>query len=668
MIGRFTVALAALFLLPLASAPASPAPAAAAPAAASDPAAVFGARPSVEQISMSPSGNKIAYITPGRGQSTVLLTVDAAGGTEPKQALYADGKPERIKSCFWVSEERLVCTIVMMEQNGEEVYPFSRLLAIDADGRKQQMLSRPGRSDDAYVALSGGAVVDALPGQDGLVLMSRIYIPEERQGTNLNDSRQGLGVDRLDTRDGSTRAVEQPRKDAIDFISDGRGEVRIMGTLGTGASGYSRSTINYYYRKKGSRDWQPLSIVDINRNSGFDPYAVDPVLDVAYGLKRTNGRAALYSVALDGSMKETLIFAHPEVDVDDLIRIGRSRRVVGASYATEKRQGVYIDPALQALGRSLSKAIPGLPLIQFVDSSMDENKLLIRAGSDTDPGRYYIYDKSAKRLAEIMVARPELEGATLAQVRPVTYKASDGTDVPAYLTLPPGSSGKGLPAIVMPHGGPGARDEWGFDWFAQYFAARGYAVLQPNYRGSSGYGDAWFKRNGYQSWRSAVGDVNDAGRWLVSQGIADPSKLAIVGWSYGGYAALQANVLDPDLFHAVVAVAPVADLGMFKQGWTGWSNYKIMSDLIGSGPHLTEGSPALNAGRFKAPVLMFHGDRDFNVPIRQSRTMADRLKDAGKRGELVVYQNLDHYLEDGEARADMLRRSDAFLRASLGIQ
>jgi dipeptidyl aminopeptidase/acylaminoacyl peptidase len=664
MIGRFCIALAALALLPVASVPA----AAPATPAASDAASLYGARPGVEQISMSPSGNKIAYISPGPGQSTILLTVDAGGGTQPKQALYADGKPERIRSCFWVSEDRLVCQIVMMIQNGEEVFPFYRMLAINADGSKQQLLSRPDRADDAWVSLSGGSVIDALPGEDGSVLMTRAYVPEERQGTNLNDSRKGFGVDRIDTRNGSSRVVEQPRKDAIGYITDGRGEVRIMGTLGTGASGYARTNINYYYRKKGSRDWQPLSVVAVNGNTGFDPYAVDPNLDVVYGLKRANGRAALYSVALDGSGKETMIYAHPEVDVDDLISIGRSRRIVGAAYVTEKRQAAYFDPALQALGRSLSRAIPGLPIIQFIDSSSDENKLLIRAGSDTDPGRYFIYDKSAKRLAEIMVARPELEGATLAQVKPITYKAADGTDVPAYLTLPPGSNGKNLPAIVMPHGGPGARDEWGFDWLSQYFAARGYAVLQPNFRGSAGYGDVWFKRNGYQSWRSAVGDVNDAGRWLVGQGIADPSKLAILGWSYGGYAALQANVLDPDLFHAVVAIAPVTDLALFKQGWMGWSNYRIMSDMIGSGPHLTEGSPAQNAARFKAPVLLFHGDRDFNVSIRQSRAMADRLKDAGKRSELVVYDDLDHYLEDGSARADMLRRSDAFLRASLGIQ
>ena len=655
MIRRIVAVFSALLFLPAAGPPA-------------DPPVAFGARPGIEQISMSPSGGKIAFIAPGPGQATILLTVDAVAGTQPRQALYADGKPERIKSCFWVSEERLVCRIIMMVESGNEVYPFYRLLAVDADGRKTQLLSRPGRVDDAYVALSGGTVIDALPGQDGSVLMTRIYVPQERQGTNLNDTRQGYGVDRLDTRDGSSRAIEQPRKDAIEYISDGQGQVRIMGTRGiAGATGYDSGKFNYYFRRKGSRDWESLSVTDANRRDGFDPYAVDSALDLAYGFKRVNGRLALYSLALDGTGKETLVYAHPEVDVDGLIRIGRRQRVVGVSYATEKRQAVYFDPGLQALGKSLSKALPGLPLVQFVDSSLDENKLLIRAGSDTDPGRYYIYDKSAKQLAEIMVARPELESATLATVKAVTYKAADGTDVPAYLTLPPGSDGKKIPAIVMPHGGPNARDEWGFDWLAQYYASRGYAVLQPNYRGSSGYGDAWFQRNGFQSWRTAIGDVNDAGRWLVSQGIADPSKLAIVGWSYGGYAALQAAVVDPGLFRAVVAIAPVSDLAVFKQGWAGWSNYRVMSEFIGSGPHLTEGSPAQNAGKFQAPVLLFHGERDFNVPIRQSRIMSDQLKDAGKKAELVVYQNLDHYLEDGQARADMLRRSDAFLRAELKI-
>jgi dipeptidyl aminopeptidase/acylaminoacyl peptidase len=202
---------------------------------------------------------------------------------------------------------------------------------------------------------------------------------------------------------------------------------------------------------------------------------------------------------------------------------------------------------------------------------------------------------------------------------------------------------------------------------AQFYANRGYAVLQPNFRGSTGYGDAWFQNNGFRSWRLAVGDVADAGRWLVSEGIADPSKLAIVGWSYGGYTALQANVIAPDLFKAAVAIAPVTDFKSTIDESRGWSNWLIERERVGSGPHIREGSPAQNAAAIKAPVLLFHGDMDLNVDIRQSRLMADRLRDAGKKQELIVYRGLSHSLADSAARADMLRRSDQFLRASMGM-
>jgi dipeptidyl aminopeptidase/acylaminoacyl peptidase len=233
--------------------------------------------------------------------------------------------------------------------------------------------------------------------------------------------------------------------------------------------------------------------------------------------------------------------------------------------------------------------------------------------------------------------------------------------------LPAGWTGKGLPAIVMPHGGPHARDEWGFDWLAQYYANRGYAVLQPNFRGSSGYGSEWFKDNGWQSWRIAIGDVTDAGRWLVEQKISNPAKLAIVGWSYGGYAALQSAVIAPDLFKAVVAIAPVTDLQQFRVDGMRYSSGAVMRDYLGSGPHLREGSPAQNAGAIKAPVLMFHGTIDGNVPIRQARLMKDKLDGAGKKAQLVVYPGLEHSLRDSAARTDMLRQSDAFLRTALGL-
>jgi dipeptidyl aminopeptidase/acylaminoacyl peptidase len=648
----------------------APAPAGAADPA--DPPAAFGARESVLSVSLSPSGRQLAFISPGPGQITFLYTVDSSGGGTPRKALSADGKPERLHRCGWVSETRLVCTVYMIASSAAvgQIVGITRLVAIDADGKNIKLLSRGTRPDDQYVSFGGGSIIDWLPDAEGSVLMGRQYVPEARAGTRMADNREGYGVDRIDTASLSAKVVESANPKASRYISDGRGYIRIMETADlAGATGYESGRLDYYYRTKASRDWKSLGSYHSLRDEGFYPIAVDPDLDVAYGFKKdANGRSALYSIALDGSKRETLVFAHPQVDVDGTVRIGRRGRVVGVTYATDKREAAYFDKNLAALGRSLSKALPGLPLVRFMDSSVDESKLLLWAGSDQDAGRYYLFDKGPKQLNELMLARPQLENVTLAAMKPVTYKASDGTSVPGYLTLPPGSTGKGLAAIVMPHGGPSARDEWGFDWLVQYFASRGYAVLQPNYRGSSGYGEGWYQRNGFQSWRTAIGDVNDAGRWLVSQGIADPGKLAIVGWSYGGYAALQSQVLDPALFKAVVAIAPVTDLASLVEDSVGWSNYRVVKNFIGTGPHLREGSPAQNAGKIKSPVLLFHGDMDLNVGIGQSRKMQDKLKGAGSRSELIVYPGLDHQLDDGSARTDMLRRSDAFLRRELKIQ
>lgn len=184
----------------------------------------------------------------------------------------------------------------------------------------------------------------------------------------------------------------------------------------------------------------------------------------------------------------------------------------------------------------------------------------------------------------------------------------------------------------------------------------------PNFRASSGYGDGWFQKNGFQSWRTAIDDVDDAGRWLVKQGIADPNKLGIFGWSYGGYAALQSGVTAPDLFKAIVAVAPVTDLQRLRDQGKVMSDYELRRAFVGSGKHVTEGSPARNVARIAAPVLMFHGDQDGNVAIGQSQFMQQQLQKAGKRSELITYPGLDHYLEDSVARTDMLQRSESFLR------
>jgi dipeptidyl aminopeptidase/acylaminoacyl peptidase len=635
----------------------------------SDAAKAFGARPSVSNLTLSPNGETVAYIAPGDGPGSKVFTINLVGAKTVRPVMVSDGKPLVIRRCDWVSNDRLACTLsAIVRDPNAGLAPITRMIAVNADGSNIKVLSNQLHTYSRGYLLRGGEVIDWLPDQDGAVLMTRQYLPDSHTGSHVGSDKEGLGVDLVDTRTLKAKEVEQASRDAIDYISDGRGNVRVMALRQANGSGQDSPTTVYEYRTPGSRDWKRLSAWDADTREGFYPQAVDPTLNIAYGFKKKDGRLALYSMSLDGSLHEELVFAHPEVDVDELIQIGRRQRVVGVSYATEKRNVQYFAPDIGALLTSLHKAIPQEAGLNITGSSVDENTMLVFAGGDTDPGVYYLFDRKARRLETFLVVRGELEGVKLAKVKPVSYPVADGVAIPAYLTLPPGQdTAKGLPAIVMPHGGPSARDEWGFDWLAQYFASQGFAVLQPNFRGSSGYGDAWFEKNGFRSWNIAIGDINAGARWLVSQGVADPNKLAIVGWSYGGYAALQSAVVDPGLFKAVVAIAPVTDLDMLKEEHRGWSSFNSVSEYVGSGPHVHEGSPALHADKFVAPVLMFHGAFDRNVSIAESKRMAAQLTAAGKPNKLVTWEDLDHQLNDSGARATMLRTSNEFIRQTLGL-
>jgi len=704
----------------------SPAAMSAIAAEPEDDAAAFGALESIRMAALSSDGKRLVYVGAGAPAGTVAAVLDLETGVA-KQIARADGNPFSFLSCGWSAGDRIVCSLFGQDEFSSVPVPLFRTLAMDADGKNQLYLGQKDTMEQMGMRLSDGKVVDWLKGDDGAVLMTRSYMPEQTTGKLLARKQEGLGVDLIDTRTGKVmQQLERPGRDVVEYLSDGAGNIRVMTTnqvvdqlnaqgtrpaIESGYSGGTRSIVRagdgtavptapaaagrmmlptvrtelrqgrsfqrgvnkHHYRLPDDRFWRPLGSYTFDGSTGrggrgMTPLAVDPHTNSVYVLETLDGRAALYRITLDASMKRELVYANKNVDVDGVVRVGRSGRVIGASYSTDRHEVEFFDPDYQKIHAMLERALPKTPLIEFMGASADERKLVIRAGSDVEPGNWYVYDRASKSLGLVSPERPALVGIALSPVKAITYPAADGTPIPAYLTLPPGiDDPKNLPAIVMPHGGPDDRDRWGFQWQAQYFAHRGFVVLQPNFRGSAGYGEDWFANNGFRSWQVAVGDVCDGARWLASQGLADATKIAVFGWSYGGYAALQANVLDADLFKAVIAVAPISDLGLLKSRSRVFANAQVQSDYIGNGPHVKAGSPAQNPQPFKAPVLLFHGDADLNVDVSQSRVMDRELRQAGKSSKLIVYPKLAHDLYDGAARADLLRQSDAFLRENLKL-
>ncbi len=538
----------------------------------------FGARESAKQMDLSPDGTQVVFVGPGPAASTVVYVANLTTG-QSKGILVGKGDPEKLNWCAWVSNRRLACSYgANIVEYGVPV-GFGRLISLNSDGTDIKQIG----NKRAYQF--DGAILDWLPGDGENVLMSR-----------------GGSVQKVNVTTLRSTEVERWRDAAASYMSDGRGNIRLMAIHQTALDGrLTTGRRKYRYRTANSRDWRELTEY---LEDEFLPLAIDASADALYALYKADGRYELRKVMLDGSLTQIRVASNPRVDIDNVVRSGDGQRVIGYTYAEEKRHTVYFDAEYKSLRASLAKALK-TSAIDFVSTSADGTKVLLFAGSDTDPGRYYLFDKSKKSLGEVLVDRPQLAGRTFAPMKSVTYKAADGTSVPAYLTLPVGKPAKGLPAIVFPHGGPSARDEWGFDWMAQFFAARGYAVIQPNYRGSAGYGDQWLNDNGFKGWKTSIGDVNAAARYLAVEGIADANRIAIVGWSYGGYAALQAAGTEPGLYKAVAAIAPVTDLAMLKRDSAHFTNKREVARFIGDGPHVVEGSPVMSLPIFERRSCWF---------------------------------------------------------------
>ena len=366
---------------------------------------------------------------------------------------------------------------------------------------------------------------------------------------------------------------------------------------------------------------------------------------------------------------ETKLFQDPTYDVAGVLKDEWTGMIIG--YAIDEDMPVYqyFDARRAALQKGLEQAFPGLS-VHAVSTNLAGDKAIVEAVGPRTPASYYLYDRATHRATAVAASYPELNENDLGEVKRYAYTARDGMHIPAYLTLPPGRQPKNLPLVVIPHGGPDLRDDMAFDFISQFVANRGYAVLQPEFRGSRGYGRL-FTTAGLHQWGLKMqDDISDGVKKMIADGIADPRRVCIFGGSYGGYAALAGATLTPELYACVASLSGpsnLRDMLSYSRKKFGVTAENFWVTRIGDdSAQLDAASPVLHADRVTAPVLLLHSELDVTVPIEQSETMESALQKAGKKVQFVRIEGDDHYLSLEQTRLRVLEELEKFLAANIG--
>ena len=375
------------------------------------------------------------------------------------------------------------------------------------------------------------------------------------------------------------------------------------------------------------------------------------------------GRYAIFKVDLKSKdLNRELVFFDPNYDVEgSLIYSQKTNDVIGVYHGEADDAKVYFDEYYANFQESINKALPNA-YNNLASMSHDERKYILFTSDSTSPGTYYFGDRDKGRLDYVIDQYPLLVEQPLSPKKKISYLAKDGTNIEGYITFPPKNVVSNNAAIVLPHGGPMSRDYAGFDWFSQFFASRGYTVLQPNFRGSSGYSFA-FEMASIQDWGGLMqNDLSDAAKWLTKNNEVDPDKVCIVGASYGGYAALMAAVKQNHLFKCAASFAGVSDLELLVIKSRKFSNYKVVKKQIGSdSDKLEQISPINFTDDINIPVLLIHGENDRVVDVVHSREMFEELTDSKKEVDYIELKNGNHFLAIEDNRIKTLSAIESFL-------
>lgn len=361
-----------------------------------------------------------------------------------------------------------------------------------------------------------------------------------------------------------------------------------------------------------------------------------------------------------------VVYAAPGWDVDAVL-LDKDGKLLAAYYTDDREKAVWFDPSRKALQARMQRAMPGQD-IWITSRAEDDSRMLVWAGNEGNPGQTFLYDAAKRTMDSFSSELPDLDRSATVMPKPFRYTARDGTLINGYLTLPRGRPAKGLPLILLPHGGPyGIREKLVFDAEVQFLANRGYAVIQPNYRGSAGYGEAFFELGTGQIGRGMQDDIDDAMDWAVKEGLADPARVCVLGASYGGYAALWAAIRNPERYRCAVSFAGVTDWKRQLKYHAGFltpkNNRKWRARVKGEDDKfdLDLVSPVAQIGRLTRPILLMHGEDDSTVPFSQFTLLHDAARKAGKPIETLTFPGEGHGFADDANEARYLDAVEAFL-------
>jgi dipeptidyl aminopeptidase/acylaminoacyl peptidase len=640
MICRFL--LAALLLTGSAFAQTPPPVAATAPAAPPSVEA-FASLPFVERAELSPDGNHIAGIFGGGGEQKVAIMPLVIGAS--KMIVVGVSEGTQAFRVQWVNNDNIIVSLMGLRPVETERWYISRLLA---------------------VSRLSGKVTKLLWDMDGQNASDVLWVPNDGSNEILvaaqatiysNFSEFWPTVYRVDVTNGKRRKVVLGRTGVLDWGADHLGQVRIG--LGFSDGGL---TSRLFYRRSGEGAFRQIDKARHKRDEVLTvPFLYLPGGDNALVMRDNDaGRTSIFEVNLATQQTVKTIFEPEQGEVDGALT-SDDGKLLGATTTDNTTPIFWFDQDLANLQANFNKSVPN-SRVQIESMSADRSKMLVRVASAETPSVLYFYDTNVGVLQKIAPLNEKLGSKKLSPVKLVQYKARDGLEIEAVLTMPKGKDAKNLPFIVMPHGGPWAHDGLYYDYWAQFLASRGYVVMQPNFRGSTGYGTEFLNKGKGQMGFAMQDDITDGVKWAVNQGIADAKRVCIVGASYGGYAAMWGIAKDPDLYRCAISISGVAalrrEVNDFGNDLMG-NLYKMQWQEMT--PDFNAVSPINAIAKIKTPLMLIHGKRDVTVDHVQSQKMFNAMTKADKAVEFVSLPLADHYFTREADRIKLLSSMEAFL-------